>query len=117
MVFLLKMAISAVAILITAGLLPGVRVKGFVSAFVLALVLALLNALVYPLMVLLTIPITILTFGLFLLVLNALVIMLAAAMVGGVRVDGFWWALAFSFIMSAIMYVMELVLFPGNTQL
>ncbi len=114
MSFLLKMIISAVAILITAGILPGVQIKGFFSAFILAIVLALLNALVYPLMVVLTIPVTIITFGLFLFVLNALVVMLAAGMVGGVRVDGFWWALAFSLVMSVVMYLLEMVFFAGS---
>ena len=71
-------------------------------ALILALVLALLNALVKPLLIFLTFPVTIITLGLFLFVINALIILLAAKLVPGFKVDGFWWALLFSIVMTII---------------
>jgi putative membrane protein len=68
----------------------------------LAVVLGLLNIFVKPLLIILTLPITIFTFGLFLFVINALIILLAAKFVNGFRVDGFWWALLFSLLLSIL---------------
>ena len=99
---LIRLILTAVAVLVAAYLLPGVSVDGFFTAFVLALVLALLNVFVKPLLILFTIPLTFMTLGLFLLVINALMIMLADALVSGVYVDGFWWALLFSLVLSLI---------------
>ena len=99
---LIKLLLTAVAVLVAAYLLPGVEVDGFFTAFVLAIVLALLNLLVRPLLILLTIPLTFLTLGLFLLVINALMILLADYFVSGVQIDGFWWALIFSLLLSLI---------------
>lgn len=100
--FLIRILISALAAMLTTYLLRGVKIDGFVTALILALVLAILNALVKPVLVILTLPVTIVTLGLFLLVINALLIMLAAKIVPGFKVDGFWWALAFSIVMSII---------------
>ena len=89
--------------LITAWILKkGVHVDSFWIAFVVAVILSLLNTFLKPLLVLLTIPVTILTLGLFLLVINAGIIMLAGAIVPGFEVANFWWALLFSIIMSLI---------------
>jgi putative membrane protein len=90
-------------------ILPGVHVNGFTSALILALVLAILNAIVRPILVLLTIPITFLTLGLFLLVINALIILLAEAIVPGFQVDGFLWALIFSIILSIITAIIDMI--------
>jgi putative membrane protein len=97
--------VSAVAILIAAYVLPGISVSGFVVALILAIVLGAINAFLKPLLVLLTLPVTVMTFGLFLLVINALLIMLAAAVVPGFMVASFWWALIFSIVLSLVSSV------------
>ncbi len=88
---------------IAAFLLPGVHVNGGLTALIVAAVLALLNAFVKPILVILTIPITLFTLGLFLLVINALMILLTSHIVKGFEVDGFWSALFFSFVLSLIV--------------
>jgi putative membrane protein len=87
--------------------LPGVIVEGFISALVLAVVLGAINMFLKPILVLLTLPINILTLGLFSLVINALLIMLASAIVPGFSVSGFWWALAFSLVLSIVTAVLS----------
>lgn len=105
--FLIKLIITAVAVILTAYFLPGANVESFMVAIVVAAVLALLNALLKPVLVFLTIPLTILTLGLFLLVINALIILLTDAIIPGFSVDGFWWALLFSLILSLVVSVFE----------
>ena len=100
--FLVRLILSAIAVLVCAYILPGAEVDGFVSAIVVAGVLAILNVLVKPVLVILTIPITILTLGFFLLVINTILIMLASWLVPGFAVDGFWWALLFSVVLSVV---------------
>lgn len=80
--------------------MPHVHVDSNLSALWVALALAFLNSIVKPLLTLLTIPITIFTFGFFLLIINALIIGIADTMVSGFAVDGFWWALLFSIVLS-----------------
>lgn len=94
------MLLSAVAILIVDYLLAGVEIESFLTAFLLAVILSLLNYVVKPILVIFTIPLTVLTLGLFLLVINAAIILLADSIIGGFRVDGFWWALLFSLLLS-----------------
>lgn len=98
---LIHWIVSALAILIASYLLPGVTVT-LVGALVLAVVLAVINVFIKPVLTILTLPITILTLGLFSLVINALLIMLAAAIVPGFAVAGFWWALLFALLLSLI---------------
>lgn len=93
---------SALIILISAYLLPGVHVENFWTALVVAVVLGILNLLVKPLIVVLTLPITLVTLGLFLVIINALLILLAGQIVPGFEVDGFWWAVLFSILISII---------------
>jgi putative membrane protein len=88
--------------MLTAWLLPGIHVDGFFTAILVALALALLNVFIKPIFIILTIPITIFTFGLFLFVINALIILIAGHFIGGFQVDGFWWALFFSIILTII---------------
>lgn len=94
--------VSAIAILITAYLLPGVHISNFTAALVAAVVLGIMNAIIRPVLLLLTLPINILTLGLFTLVVNALVILLTSSLVPGFQVNGFWWALLFSVILSIV---------------
>lgn len=98
--FLVRLILSALAVIIVSYVLPGVYVDGFFVALVLALVLSILNFVVKPILILFTIPLTVLTLGLFLLVINALIILMASAIVPGFVVDGFWWALLFSLLLS-----------------
>ncbi|MGH7204182.1 MAG: phage holin family protein [Candidatus Levyibacteriota bacterium] len=93
---------SAIVIVIAAYLLPGVHVASFWTALWVALVMGILNILIKPLLILLTLPITILTLGLFLLVINALIVLLVSHIVPGFYIDGFWWAVLFSLLVSLI---------------
>lgn len=102
MKFLANIIISALAVIISSYLLPGVQVDSFLTSLLVALVLAFLNAIVKPLLTILTIPITLITMGLFLAVINALMILWAAKLVDGFQVKGFWWAILFSFILTLI---------------
>lgn len=102
MELLLIWILNAVALLIVAYILPGIAVASFWSALIAALVLGLLNTLVKPVLVLLTLPITVVTLGLFLLVLNALVFWFAGSVLRGFQVNGFWWALLGALIYSII---------------
>jgi putative membrane protein len=99
---ILRIIISAVVAFALSYILSGVHIQSFVTALILAIVLGLLNIFVKPLLIILTLPITIFTFGLFLFVINALIILLAAKFVNGFRVDGFWWALLFSLLLSVL---------------
>ncbi len=92
---------------LTAYLLPNVDVDGYGTALIVALVLSIANIIVKPILILFTIPITILTLGLFLLVINALIILLVDYLVDGFDVDGFWWALLFSLILSIFNSLFE----------
>src|SRR3954465_7061341 len=105
----IKLIISTLAVLISSYLLPGVSIEGnnFFTAVIVAAVLAFLNAVVKPIMIVLTIPITIVTLGFFLIVINACMILLASKLVAGFHVDGFWWALLFSFILSIVTSILE----------
>ncbi|GAB5537992.1 MAG: phage holin family protein [Salibacteraceae bacterium] len=112
--FLIKTLVDAIAVLICAYLLPGISVDGFGFAILVALALALLNQFVKPLLLILTIPVTIVTFGLFLLVINALIIMLADWVVTGFQVDGFWWAVLFSFFLALVKSIINSI--TGNNK-
>lgn len=105
--FIIKILISGLAVLLGAYLLPGVHVSNFSIALLVAFVLAFLNTLVKPVLVILTIPITILTLGLFLLVINAIIILFADGLISGFVVDGFWWALLFSLVLSFLTWLAE----------
>jgi putative membrane protein len=109
MTLLVHWLIYAVAIVITAYLLPGVRLSGFSAALIAALVLGLINTFIKPLLILLTLPLNILTLGLLTFVINALLIMLTSSLVAGFAVAGFWWALIFSLVLSVIHYILGLL--------
>ena len=98
--FVVKLILYSVAIMLTSYLLPGVDIENFGYAFIFAALLALLNITLKPLLILLTIPFTIFTLGLFLLVINAVIILIADSIIPGTEIDGFWWALLFSLIVS-----------------
>jgi len=105
--FIIRLVISAFAVILSAYILPGVSVKSFWTALWIALILTLLNVFITPIMVFLTIPITIITFGLFLFVINAVVILIASALISGFQVNGFIWALVYSIILTIVSYILE----------
>jgi putative membrane protein len=107
MTFLLKWLVSTLAVIITAYLLPGVSMKSFWTALLVALVLGIINAIIRPIFVILTLPLTVVTLGLFLFVINALLILLTSAVVPGFEVRGFWWALLFSLVLSVVSWALH----------
>ncbi len=106
--------IPAVAILLTAHFLQGVHVENFGIAIFASIILGLLNMFVKPILTFLTFPITVVTLGLFLFVLNALMIMVVSNTVDGFHVENFWWALIFSLIVSIINSILNS--FIGNNE-
>lgn len=97
---LIKLLLSGIAVFLTAYLLPGVHVDSIWVALVVSVVLSISNVLLKPVLIVLTIPFTIMTLGLFLLAINAITILIVDYFVPGFQVDGFWWALVFGIIVS-----------------
>jgi len=108
MSFLINWLLSGLAIVITAYLLPGVHLSGIKAALLTAVALGLINAVIKPVLKLLTLPLTIMTLGLFSLALNALLIMLTGKLVPGFQVQGFLWALAFSLVLALVNWVLSI---------
>ncbi len=106
--FLVKVLVTTLAVVVGSYILPGVEVEDFSTAIVVAFVLGILNAILKPILVILTIPVTILTLGLFLLVINALIIMLTASLIDGFDVSNFWIAIIFSILLSIISGLLTL---------
>jgi len=104
--FLINWFLYAFAIVLTAWILPGVRLDGFFAALVTAAILGLVNGILRPVLFIFTLPLTILTLGLFIFVLNAFMVLLAAAIVPGFTVTGFWWAVLFSLVLSVFVYLL-----------
>ncbi len=104
---LINWLVSAMVIFSVAYVLPGVHIQDFTAALVVALVLGVINALVKPVLSILTLPITIMTLGLFSLVLNALLILLVGSIVPGFKIDGFMWALLFGILLSIVNFVVN----------
>ncbi len=98
----MRALINGLAVWIASYVLPGVNVDGFLTAIVVAVILGIANAVLKPILILLTIPITVLSLGLFIFVINALLILLVAKIVPGFTVDSFWWALGFSLVLSIV---------------
>jgi putative membrane protein len=100
--FLLRIVITAVVAFALSYILPGVHIDSFWTAIKVSLVLAVLNFLLKPILVILTLPITIVTFGLFLFIINALIVWFVGHLVSGFHIDGFMWALLFSLLLSLL---------------
>ena len=105
--FILRLLVNSLAVLITAYLIPGVDINGPGWAIVIAAVLVILDTIVKPIMIILTLPVTLFTFGLFLLVINACVVLLAAAIVPGFAVESFWSALGFAVVLALVQSILE----------
>lgn len=99
---ILTLIISTIAVFVTGKILPGIHVADFSTALVAAVVLAVVNTLIRPLIFILTLPINILTLGLFTFVIMGGLVLLVSAVVPGFQVDGFWWAVAFALVFAII---------------
>ena len=107
MFILVKWLLTTAAIIITAWLIPGISVAGLWTALWLALFLGLLNVTLKPILVILTLPINIVTLGLFIFVINAVIVLLASTIIKGFEVEGFLAALLFSIVLSVIGYLLN----------
>lgn len=99
---LIKFLATIIAIFVTARILPGVHVDNFMTIVIVSILLGVVNTFVKPILIFLTLPATIVTLGLFLFIINALMVLLVDLFVEGFSVESFWWALAFSLIVSLI---------------
>lgn len=112
--FIIKVLVTAVAAFVAAWLLDGVEIVDIKTTIIVALVLALLNTFIKPILVILTIPVTIATLGLFLLVINILMVKWTAMLVNGFTVEDWWAALLFSIIVSVVSYFLNLIVDPKD---
>jgi putative membrane protein len=112
--FILKLLVSSLAVFFGAYILHGVYLDGFPTAILVALLMGFLNAFLRPILIILTIPITLITFGLFLLVINAAIILLADSALSGFAVDSFFTAVLFSIIVSIITWLLEAIANPKS---
>ncbi|MBO0322796.1 phage holin family protein [Muricauda sp. CAU 1633] len=110
MKLILKLLLNALAVVVLSYILPGVGVDSMVTAIIVAVVLSLLNFIVKPILVILTLPITIVTLGLFLLIINAIIILIAANVIDGFHVVNIWWALIFSLLLSFLQSILHSIL-------
>ena len=111
--FLLRVIVNAIAIAITASLLPGIHVvnQDLGTLLIVGLIFGVINALIRPIVTLLTCPFVIVTLGLFIFVINGLMLLLTASLSGGrLTVDGFWWAVGGGIIMGVVGLILESVL-------
>ena len=109
MKYVFKIIVTSFAVVITSYLLSdGIHVTNYITAIFVAIVLSLLNIFLKPILILLTIPATIFSLGFFLLILNAFMIIITASLVDGFSVDSFWWAFAFSIILSVVTFLLEI---------
>ncbi|MEL6916257.1 MAG: phage holin family protein [Bacteroidota bacterium] len=106
MKLILRILLSALAVVILSKILPGVGVDSYTTAIVVAIVLSLLNFIVKPILIVLTLPVTIITLGLFLLIINAIIILLADSFISGFTVNSIWWAILFSLLLSFLQSIL-----------
>ncbi len=106
MKLIVRILLTALAVVLLSKILPGVSVVSYATAILVAIVLGLLNLIVKPILILLTLPVTLITFGLFLLIINALIILMAGYFIADFHVDGIWWALLFSLLLSFLQSIL-----------
>ena len=114
MKWILKLLLTALAVLLVANILPGVAVISYTYAIWVALVIGLLNSIVRPLLIFLTLPATLITLGLFLFVINACIILIASNILSGFNVISFWWSLLFSLMLTFLQSLLHSVLIEGR---
>jgi len=105
---LTRLLLLSIAVMVGAWLLPGIEVESFWAVFWTAIVISLLNNIIRPVLIVITLPATVVTLGLFLFVVNAIIILTASAMVSGFHVDSFGSALLFSLVLMGVNYLLEL---------
>ena len=110
MKLILKLLLNAIAVVVLAKLLDGVSVDGYVTAIIVAVVISLLNLLVRPFLIILTLPITIVTLGLFLLIINGIIIWIAHKLIDGFYVDSFWMGILFSILLAILQSLLHTLL-------
>ncbi|MEX0361774.1 phage holin family protein [Flagellimonas sp.] len=110
MKLIIRLLLNALAVIILSYVLPGVDVDTYQTAIIVALVISVLNILVKPILIILTLPITILTLGLFLLIINAIIILTAAHFISGFQVSGVLWAIIFSLLLSFLQSILHSLL-------
>lgn len=110
MKLLVKLLLNALAVVILSYVLPGIGVDSLTTAVIVALALSILNFIVKPILVILTLPITIVTLGLFLLVINAIIILIAADFISGFQVSSIWWAIIFSLLLSFLQSILHSII-------
>ena len=106
MKLILRILLTAILVMLISHLMKGVSVDNFITSLIVAIVLGLLNIFIKPILVLLTLPVTIFTLGLFLLFINAALIILCTKIVGGFKVDSLWTAMLFSILLSLLQSIM-----------
>lgn len=114
MSFLLRFILSTIAVIFTTAILSGISIPDFWTAVLVAMVLGIINTFIKPILILLTLPINIITLGLFTLVLNGLLVMLTSSLVSGFYVANFWWAVAFSVVLSLATSFLSLMANPNH---
>ena len=108
--YILKILLSAIAVFALANILPGISIQSYATAIIVAIVIGLLNTLVRPILILFTIPITIITLGLFLFIINAIIVLIAGYFISGFTVTGIGWALLFSILLSILQSILHKLL-------
>jgi putative membrane protein len=115
--FLARVVLNGIAILVAAWMLPGLHLSGPWAALGAGAVLGLVNALVRPVLFILTLPLTLVTLGLFIFVVNALCLGLTAWVIPGFRIDGFWWAVLGALLVSVVSWILSgLLLAPAERE-
>lgn len=104
---LIHFVVSTIAILITSYVLPGVHVSGILAAFVLAVILGAINLTLRPILIFLTLPLTVVSLGVWILFINALLVLLASYIVPGFDVESFWWAFLFGIVLAIVNWALQ----------
>ena len=99
---ILYLIVNTLAVFVTAYILPGIRIETVFTAFIIAIILGVINTFLKPILILLTLPLSILTLGLFVFIINGLLVLLASAIIPGFFVKNFWWAILFSLVVTLI---------------
>jgi putative membrane protein len=99
---IINLLLNSLAVFVSGYILPGVQIEGFGTAVVVAVALGIVNVLIKPLFILLTLPVTILTLGIFALFINAFMILIVSSFVSGFKVDGILWAFIFGLVLSLV---------------
>ena len=110
MKFIIDLLIKALILLLTTSIVPGFKIDSYTTAIIIAVVLAILNVLVKPILILLTLPATILTLGLFLFVINAILILIASNLIDGFQIDSFGTALIASLVITIISSILNIII-------